>query len=186
MREEILTRRVRQLVYEPNGEIMPKVERSDRNEKSLYDVPDYVVKYCTNRKTEVIEYLTEDQYKKLFRISCDNPDIKIRILEDSKDSIYIRCLVTRRVLPLTVMKNPMLLRAAELEYKTYNGDYPISIQEARWLLIDEFKHKYPEINSINQPISCLNLIRQHRTTFKLDLNNTIRIARERKEKTCTV
>jgi hypothetical protein len=84
------------------------------------------------------------------------------------------------------MKNPMLLRAAELEYKTYNGEFPISIQEARWILIDEYSDKYPELNSINQPISCLNLIRKHKGTFKLCLNDTVRIANERRQSLCTV
>lgn len=151
-------------------------------ENSLYHVPEYVVKYCKGRFTEIVEYLTEDQYKKLFRLSCNNPDIRIKLLENEKDSSYIRCLVIRRVLPLTVIKNPMLLRAAELEYKTYNGEFPISLQEARWLLMDE----YPKTNCINQPYSCLELIKQHRTSFRLDLSDTIRISRERRTKSCIV
>lgn len=153
---------------------------------SIYQVPEYVAKYCKGRITEVVEYLTDLQYAKLFRIAQTNPDIKLRTLESEKDSAYIRCLVTRRVLPLTVMKNPMLLRAAELEYKTYNGEYPISLQEARWILVDEFIDKYPDVNSINQPMSCLNLIRKRKQQFKLCLNDVVRIAYERRKRSCTV
>jgi hypothetical protein len=155
------------------------------NQNSLFEVPEYVSKYCKGRYTEVVEYLTEKQYSRLYQISEKNSDVKLRLLDSDKDSQYIRCLVTRRVLPLTVMKSPLLLRAAELEYKTYNGEYPISIQEARWILIDEFKDQYPDLNSINQPTSCLQLIKEHRRTFKLCLNDTIRLANERRA-TCTV
>lgn len=161
---------------------MPKVERSDRNEKSLYDVPEYVVKYCKGRYTEIEEYLTDKQFSKLYHLAEESSDITYKVLPS--DTSYIRCLITRRVLPLTVMKNPLLLRAAELEYKTYNGEFPISLQEARWLLVDEFKDKYPEVNSINQPISCLNLIRQHRRSFKLTLSDTVRISQERRNGLC--
>ena len=151
-------------------------------ENSLYDVPEYVVKYCKGRFTEIVEYLTDEQYSKLYRRSEETSDVHLKVLPREAGSIYIRCLVTRRVLPLTVMKNPMLLRAAELEYKTYNGEYSISLQEARWLLIDE----YPKTNCINQPYSCLELIRQHRTSHKLNLNDTVRICKERRNKSCTV
>lgn len=149
-----------------------------QKENSLYHIPEYVVAYCKGRFTEIVEYLTNDEFTKLFRRSQSNPDIKIRVLESEKDSSYIRCLVTRRVLPLTVKKNPMLLRAAELEYKTYNGEFPMSIQEARWKLIDE----WPETNCICQPISCHILIKEHRKSARLPLSDVIRMAKERRSK----
>lgn len=149
---------------------------------SLYRIPDYVVAYCKGRYTEVIEYLTDHEYGILFRKSEYDPDIKIVLLENEKGSTYIRCLVIRRVLPLTVMKNPMLLRAAELEYKTYNGMYPMSLEEARWKLIDEF----PETNNICQPNSCLKLIKEKRNQNKLPLSDVMRISEERRLKICTV
>ena len=152
------------------------------NQNSLYTVPIFVAQYCKGRYTEVVEYLTDNQYSVLFRKSQDNPDIKLRVLDSEKDSQYIRCLVTRRVLPLTVMKNPMLLRAAELEYKTYNGECSISLQEARWILEDE----YPQTNNINQPNSVYLLIRRRKGQFNLSLSDVIRIAQERRQRLCTV
>lgn len=147
---------------------------------SLYDIPDYVAKYCKGRFTEVIEYLTDEQYSRLYRKSEESSDITLKVLPRERDSNYIRCLVTRRVLPLTVMKNPMLLRAADLEYKTYNGKFPISLQEARWILTDE----YPETNNSFQPNSCRELIRKRKGQFKLCLSDTVRIANERRSKPC--
>lgn len=143
---------------------------------SLYVVPEYVSKYCQGRYTEIVEYLTDKQYSILYQKSQKDSDIKLKILGSEKDSQYIRCLVTRRVLPLTVMKNPMLLRAAELEYKTYNGEYPLSIQEAKWKLIEE----YPETNNIAQSNSCHILIKQHKKTYRLSLNTVVRLAEERR------
>jgi hypothetical protein len=148
-----------------------------------YDIPDFVVKYCIGRKTEVIEYLTDMQYARL----SVKAGVSVHIFNNQeKDSNYIRCLVTRRVLPLTVMKSDLLLRAAELEYQTYNGKFPISLQEARWILVDEFVKKYPDVNTIDQPISCLKLIRRRNKQFKLPLVVALRIADERKERKCTV
>lgn len=144
--------------------------------ESIYNVPIYVSQYCKGRTSEIIEYLTDKEYSRLIR----NPEIKVKVLDNEKGSIHIRCLITRRVLPLTVLKNPMLLRAAELEFKTYNGEYPISIQEARWILIDE----YPQTNCIAQPYSCLELIRKRKNQFKLCLEDTIRISEERRGRLC--
>jgi len=153
---------------------------------SLYNVPEYVRKYCKGRLTEVVEYLTEKQYSIYLRKYQHGEIKRLEVLGSEKDSQYIRCLVTRQVLPLTVMKNPMLKRAAELEYKTYNGEFPISLQEARWILVDEYGDKYPDLNSINQPTSCLVLIQHRRGQFKLCLNDTVRIANERRSRLCIV
>jgi hypothetical protein len=152
------------------------------NNTSPYSVPKYVAEYCKGRYTEVIEYLTDEEYSKLYRKSEQTSDLSIQVLGSERNSIYIRCLVRRRVLPLTVMKNPMLLRAADLEYKTYNGEYPISIQEAKWKLISEF----PETNNICQSNSCHILIRKHRNHFNLPLSDVVRIAQERRVNPCTV
>lgn len=157
------------------------------------DVPHYVKVYCRGRKTEIMEYLTEKQFSRLIRIHnlsqwsgnktmyspIDNDNILVQVLGGEEGCF--RCLITRKVRPLTVMKKPILLRAAELEYKTHSFDPPISLQEARWLLIDEF----PETNNTAQPNSCIKLIEERRGTHKLSLSETVRKSAERKV-VCTV
>lgn len=133
-------------------------------------IPHFVKEYCANRFTEIIQYLTETQYKRLYRTD----GVKIKVLGNEGD--LIRCFITRPVLPLTITRNPMLLRAAQLEYQTWAVEYPISLQEARWVLIDE----YPKTNCIAQPYSCLNLIKEKKGCLKLSLNRTIELSKERK------
>jgi hypothetical protein len=70
----------------------------------------------------------------------------------------------------------MLMYAAELEYRTWRVEYPISLQEARYLLIDS----YPQTNNSAQPDSCLILIQERKGACKLTLSETIELASERR------
>lgn len=145
------------------------------NEDNLPDieieVPHFVKIYCQNRTTEYTKYLDQIQLKKAFH----NKDLKVKIL-DKIDNL-IRCHITQVVKPLTVLKNPMLMYAAELEYRTWKVEFPISIQEARWLLQDS----YPETNCGNcYPISSLLLIKEHKGSFRLDISMHQYVVEERK------
>jgi hypothetical protein len=148
---------------------------------SIYDVPDFVYKYCKNRQTEIFEYLTQHEYQRLL----DQPFTKVRVLEVLETSKLIRCKVIRPVLPLTVMRSKLLFRAAELEAKTCHKEFPIALQEARYILLDEFGKKYPDLNTITQPMSVINLIRRKRGQFRLELVDALRIADERRKGKCT-
>lgn len=140
-------------------------------EVPLIDVPYFVKVYCQNRTTEYIKYLNPIQLKKAFH----NKDLQVKTLGAIDD--LTRCLITQRVKPLTVLKNPMLMYAAELEYRTWRVDNPISLQEARWLLQDS----YPETNcGVVYPTSSLILIKEHKGCCKLDLTEQSRIVAERK------
>lgn len=143
------------------------------------EVPNFIRFYCENRYTEVIEYLDKDEYTKIFR-RARTGEVKI-VKAIAKESGLTKVLVRYKVKPLTVMKNPMLKRAAELEFMTYATNYPISLQEARYILIDE----YPQTNCLNEPISCLLLIRENKGCFKLSLNETVKLAEERRQMKCS-
>jgi hypothetical protein len=162
---------------------------------NLFQIPDYVYDYCKNRQTEITEYLTIGKYRTASeRDSLIDSAITsvlrkpgvIRVIpfisQDTED--YFKVVVIRKVLPLTVMKSKLLLRAAELESKTCRRDFPISLQEARYILIDEFGSKYPDLNTICQPLSVLNLIRERRNQCTLDLVDTVRLAEERRAARC--
>lgn len=141
---------------------MPEVE---------IEVPHFVRVYCQNRTTEYTKYLDPIQLKKAFH----NKDLKVKVL-DKIDNLH-RCHITQIVKPLTVLKNPMLMYAAELEYRTWRVDYPITVQEARWLLIDS----YPQTNNVAQPDSCLILIQERKGASKLTISETVELANERRE-----
>lgn len=142
--------------------------------ETLIDVPHFVKVYCQNRTTEYISYLNPIQLKKAFH----NKDLKIKVL-GSIDNLT-RCQITAQVKPLTVLKNPMLMYAAELEYRTWRVDYPITVQEARWLLIDS----YPKTNNVAQPDSCLILIQERKGACKLTISETVQMASERRRQKC--
>lgn len=156
----------------------------------LLDVPYFVKVYCQDRYSEVIEYLDDSSLKKLFskeklrlNTGCKSQkylgdNISLEVLENTGN--YTRCKIRRSVKPLTVMRNPMLLFAAELEYRTYAVTHPISLQEARYILVDN----YPETNNISQSNSCLTLIKEKKGCFKLSLNDVRQISRERKGEKC--
>lgn len=136
------------------------------------EVPHFVRIYCQNRTTEYTKYLDPIQLKKAFH----NKDLTIKAL-DNIDNLT-RCLITQQVKPLTVLKNPMLLYAAELEYRTWRVEYPISVQEARWLLQDS----YPETNCEPcYPISSRVLIRKQKGAYVLDMSEMAIIVESRKE-----
>jgi hypothetical protein len=140
---------------------MPEVE---------IEVPHFVRIYCQNRTTEYTKYLDQIQLKKAFH----NKDLKIKVLDKIDD--LVRCHITQIVKPLTVLKNPMLMYAAELEYRTWKVEFPITLQEARWKLIDS----YPQTNNIAQPDSCLILIQERKGACKLNISETVEIATERR------
>lgn len=136
------------------------------------EVPHFVKIYCQNRTTEYTKYLDPIQLKRAFH----NKDLKVKVL-DKIDNL-VRCHITQIVKPLTVLKNPMLLYAAELEYRTWRVEYPISLQEARWLLQDS----YSETNcGAHYPISSLILIKENKGAYKLDLLEQQQIVAERKK-----
>lgn len=142
---------------------MPEVE---------IEVPHFVKIYCQNRTTEYTKYLDPIQLKKAFH----NKDLTIKALDNIDD--LTRCLITQRVKPLTVLNNPMLMYAAELEYRTWKVEHPISIQEARWLLQDA----YPKTNcGVIYPISSLILIRENKGCCKLSLIEQNIIVADRKK-----
>lgn len=141
---------------------MPEVE---------IEVPHFVKIYCQNRTTEYIKYLDPIQLKKAFH----NKDLKVKVLDKIDD--LVRCYITQIVKPLTVLKNPMLMYAAELEYRTWKVEYPISLQEARWLLIDS----YPQTNNVAQPDSCLLLIQERKGACKLTITETVEISKQRRK-----
>lgn len=141
-------------------------------DSSSIEVPYFIKVYCQNRYTEILEYLDDKTFKKLFR----DKEINIKVL-DGKGQ-YAKCLVTRPVKPLTVLRNPMLLMAAELEFRTYKTTHRISLQEARYLLIDS----YPKCNCITEPYSALNLIKEKKGSFKLSLTEIVTLAKERRER----
>lgn len=144
----------------------------DKNvEVPLIDVPHFVKVYCQNRTTQYIKYLSPLELKKAFH----NKDLNVKVLDKSDD--LTRCLITQQVKPLTVLKNPMLKYAAELEYRTWRVQFPITLQEARWLLIDS----YPQTNNVAQPDSCLILIQERKGACKLDINETVEIAQQRRK-----
>jgi hypothetical protein len=140
---------------------MPEVE---------IEVPHFVKVYCQNRTTEYTKYLDPIQLKKAFH----NKDLKVKVL-DKIDNL-VRCHITQVVKPLTVLKNPMLMYAAELEYRTWKVEFPITLQEARWKLIDS----YPQTNNVAQPDSCLILIQERKGACKLSISETVEIATERR------
>lgn len=151
-------------------ETMPEVE---------IEVPHFVRVYCQNRTTEYTKYLDPIQLKKAFH----NKDLKVKVCPGGYNygtESLTRCLITQTVKPLTVLKNPMLLYAAELEYRTWKVEFPITLQEARWKLIDS----YPQTNNVAQPDSCLVLIQERKGACKLDINETVDIARERRRQRC--
>lgn len=141
------------------------------NDVPLIEVPHFVKVYCQNRTTEYIKYLDPIQYKKAFH----NPDLKVKVLDKVDD--LVRCYITQNVKPLTVLKNPMLMYAAELEYRTWRVSYPISLQEARWLLVDS----YPQTNNVAQPDSCLILIQERKGACKLTISETVEVANQRRK-----
>ena len=134
------------------------------------DVPHYVKVYCQNRTTEYITFLNPTQFKRAFH----NQDMKVKVLDKIDD--LTRCMITQNVKPLTVLKNPMLLYAAELEYRTWKVSYPITVQEARWLLIDS----YPQTNNVAQPDSCLILIQERKGASKLTISETVEMSKQRR------
>lgn len=136
---------------------------------STIEVPYFVQRYCNGRFSEVVEYITDKKFDRLFR-----DGIQVSVL--AKEEGLLKCRVRRPVKPLTVMHNSMLLMAAELEYRTYEVSYPISLQEARWLLVDS----YPKTNCIAQPYSVLKLIKEKKGSFKLSLDETIKLSKQRK------
>jgi hypothetical protein len=142
-------------------ENMPEVE---------IEVPHFVKVYCQNRTTEYTKYLDPIQLKKAFH----NKDLKVKVLD--KIDTLIRCHITQVVKPLTVLKNPMLMYAAELEYRTWKVEFPITLQEARWKLIDS----YPQTNNIAQPDSCLILIQERKGACKLSISEIVELATERR------
>lgn len=151
-----------------NVDNMPEVE---------IEVPHFVKIYCQNRTTEYTKYLDPTQLKKAFH----NKDLKVKVCPGGYNygtESLTRCYITQTVKPLTVLKNPMLMYAAELEYRTWKVEYPISLQEARWLLIDS----YPQTNNVAQPDSCLILIQERKGACKLNINQTVELAQERRQK----
>jgi hypothetical protein len=66
--------------------------------------------------------------------------------------------------------------AAELEYRTWKVEFPITLQEARWKLIDS----YPQTNNIAQPDSCLILIQERKGACKLSISEIVELATERR------
>lgn len=175
------------------------------------EVPNFVRFYCQDRYTETLEYLDEKDLKKAFNRHSLKLITSSRLSEIKKNdpvlsnihssSFYegqnvehfiiigreeglAKVLVKYPVLPLTVMKKAMLKRSAELEFLTYSTNFPISLQEARYQLVDE----YPETN-VNytpsipwlNPHSCINLIRETKGCFKLSLNETVAISKQRRQ-----
>lgn len=141
------------------------------------EVPHFVRIYCQNRTTEYTKYLDPIQLKKAFH----NKDLSVKVCKDGHYNYGLekltRCRIIQRVKPLTVLKNPMLIYAAELEYRTWRVEYPISLQEARWLLIDS----YPQTNNVAQPDSCLILIQERKGACKLSISETVELATERRQ-----
>lgn len=134
------------------------------------EVPHFVKIYCQNRTTEYTKYLDPIQLKKAFH----NKDLKVKVLDKIDD--LVRCHITQIVKPLTVLKNPMLMYAAELEYRTWKVEFPITLQEARWKLIDS----YPQTNNVAQPDSCLILIQERKGACKLNISEIVELANERR------
>lgn len=175
------------------------------------EVPYFVKCYCNDRYTETREYLDEADLEKAFKRYKLKPLPTSRISKIKKDEpVFADCsnssffegenvehfiiicredgltkvLAKYPVLRLTVMKKAMLKRAAELEFMTYATEYPISLQEARYQLVDEYPctHKpfTPYIPWLN-PDSCNNLIRETKGCFKLSLNETQEISEQRRQ-----
>lgn len=175
------------------------------------EVPYFIKCYCKNRYTETREFLDEYDLEKAFkRYQLKKlPDSQISKIKEN-DPVFADCsnssfyegenvehfiivgredgltkvLVKYPVLRLTVMKKPMLTRAAELEFMTYATNFPISLQEARYQLVDEYPNTHkpftPYIPWLN-PDSCINLIRETKGCFKLSLNETQEISMRRRQ-----
>lgn len=142
----------------------------ENGQGNLIDVPYYVIVYCQNRYSEVVEYLNERQLRKAYR------DKECRIKVKGNEGGLTKCVIKRPVKPLTVLRNPMLLYAAELEYRTWGVMHRISLHEARYLFVDT----YPETNNVAQPNSVLKLIKEKKGALKLSLSQLCEIADERK------
>jgi hypothetical protein len=137
-------------------------------------VPLYVKAYVYNRFVESIEWLDAKQFRFFvnqysLRVSENNDDRYINDKGMQLDKLETidgirKCLVKWPVKATTIIKDPMLMRAAYLEFQTYAVRHRLSIQEAKYILIDE----YPDTNCGEvYDESCHNLIRKNKGCLEL-------------------
>lgn len=166
------------------------MNENSNNEKFRIQVPLYVKAYIYNRFTETLEWLDAKQ----FRFFLNNYNLKSfddkgreidptdadrcsndkgMQVEKIETSEGIRkCLIKWPVKATTILKSPMLKYAAYLEFQTYAVTHKLSIQEARYNLIDE----YPDTNCGEvYPESCLNLIRENKGCHKLTYEQFVKM-----------
>jgi hypothetical protein len=157
-------------------------------------VPFYIKAYVYNRFIETIEWLDPRQFRffvnthNLKAYDTNGREIDVAHTDrisndkgmqlDKLDSFegVRKCLVKWPVKATTILREPMLKTAAYLEFQTYAVRHRLSIQEARYNLMEE----YPDTNcSPTYDESCMNLIRENKGCLVLDFQQFQKLKAER-------